>query len=43
MDKKLVMNQLRLIEKHIGSTDVRDISKVLTAVFIIRKEIKNDS
>jgi hypothetical protein len=43
MDKKLVMNQLRLIEKHIGSTDIRDISKVLTAVFIIRRQVKSES
>ena len=34
------MQQLKIIEKHIGSTDIRDISKVLTAVYLLRKMVR---
>jgi hypothetical protein len=40
--ERAMLNQLRVIEKRIGSTDIRDISRVLTAIYVMRKMIKDD-
>lgn len=37
MNKKEIIKELRIIEKAIGSTDIRDISRALTSVWKLKK------